>query len=130
MWITSLDSTDPSATLVDPDIAVLVEPGFGEIEHLAAVQLTLPPGAAVPRHSHGEAEALLVPLAGEVLLVGIDGRVERLAEGTLAVIAAHERVSVKNPGLESASVLVCFAPATLMESPNVASTPAVAGASC
>lgn len=130
MWITSLDSTDPSATLVDPDIAVLVEPGFGEIEHLAAVQLTLPPGAAVPRHSHGEAEALLVPLAGEVLLVGIDGRVERLAEGTLVVIAAHERVSVKNPGLESASVLVCFAPATLMESPNVASTPAVAGASC
>jgi len=130
MWITSLDSSHRSATLVDADIEVLVEPGLNETEHLAAAQLTVPPGATVPRHCHGEAEALLVPLAGEVLLVGIDGRVERLAEGTLAVIAAHERISVRNPGVESASVLVCFAPETLVEPLNVAPTPAVAGASC
>ena len=130
MWITSLASTHRSVTLVDADIEVLVEPGLSVTEHLAAAQLTVPPGATVPRHSHGEAEALLVPLAGEVLLVGIDGRVERLGEGTIAVIAAHERISVKNPGVEPASVLVCFAPATLGEPRNVAQTPAVAGASC
>ena len=130
MWITSLESSHRSATLVDAATEILVEPGLGETEHLAAVQLAIPPGAAVPRHSDGEAEALLVPLAGEVLLVGIDGRVERLAEGTLAVIAAHERIRVQNPGVEPASVLVCCAPATLVEPSKGAPKPAAAGASC
>lgn len=129
MWITSLDSTHPSATLVDAAIEVLVEPRLSETEHLAALRVTIPPGAAMRRHSHGESEALLVPLAGEMLLVGIDGRVERLAEGTLAVVAAHERVIVENPGSEPASMLVCLAPATFVETLSVTRASAVAGAS-
>src|SRR3954470_15808512 len=104
MWITSLASTHRSATLVDAVIEVLVEPRLSETEHLAAARVTIPPGATMPRHSHGESEALLIPLAGELLLVGVDGRVERLAEGTLAVVAAHERICVENPGVEPASV--------------------------
>ena len=129
MWITSFDSTHRTATLVDAAIEVLVEPSLSEIEHLAAVRVTIPPGAAMPRHSHGESEALLVPLAGELLLVGIGGRVERLAAGTLAVVAAHERISVENPSLKPARVLVCFAPATFVETLDGAQVPAVAGAS-
>src|SRR4051794_28529976 len=129
MWMTSLDSAHRRATLTDAAIEVLVEPGVGETERLAAVQVTIPPGAAMPRHSHGKSEALLIPLAGELLLVGIDGRVERLAEGTLAVIAAHERVALQNPGVERASVLVCFAPPTFVEALGAA-VPAETGASC
>lgn len=130
MWITSLNSTRRTATLVDAVIEVLVEPGLSGIEHLAAVRMTIPPGAAMPRHDHGESEALLVPLAGELLLVGVDGRVERLAAGMLAVVAAHERISVENPGGEPATVLMCFAPATFVGALGDAQVPAVAGASC
>ena len=130
MWTTSLDSAHRSATLVDAAIDFLVEPSLSGTEHLAAVQVTIPPGSAMPRHSPDDSEALLVPLAGEVLLVGVDGCVERLGDGRIAVVRAHERVSVQNPGVEPASVLVCFAPATLHETLKPAQVPAVAGASC
>ena len=126
MWITSLDSTPhPSTTLLDAAIEVLVE-----TERLAVIRVTLPPAAKMPRHSHGESDALLIPLAGELLLVGGDGCVERLTPGVLATVAAHERVSVENPTAHPANMLVCFAPTTFLETWPAAAVPALVGAPC
>jgi quercetin dioxygenase-like cupin family protein len=92
--------------------------------------VTLPPATKMPRHNHGESDALLIPLAGELLLVGGDGCVERLTPGVLATVAAHERVSVENPTAEPANMLVCFAPATFVETLPAALAPALVGAPC
>ena len=70
---------------------------------------------------------MLIPLAGEVLLAGGDRCVERLAPGVLATVPAYERVSVENPSMEPASMLVCFGPGTFVETLPGA---AAAGASC
>ena len=130
MWITSLDPTPPSTTLLDVAIDVLVEPHTSETDHLAVIRVTLPPATKMPRHSHGESEALLIPLAGELLLVGGEGSVERLVPGVLATIATHERISIENPTAHPASMLVSFAPASFLETLSAASAPAVAGAPC
>lgn len=69
----------------------------------------------MPTHEHGESDAVLIPATGELLLRGAGARVERLQAGMLAVVPAHERVSVENPTEQPASMLVCFAPATFVE---------------
>lgn len=126
MWTTALDSGHRRASLAAATIDVLAEPGHGG-EQIAAVRVTIPPGASMPRHDHGESDALLVPLAGELLLTGADGQVERLASGTLTVVAAGERVSVENRTAQPASMLVCFAPPTFVAGLG-ATPPALAGA--
>lgn len=123
MWTTALDSGHRRASLAAATIDVLAEPGHGG-EQIAAVRVTIPPGASMPRHDHGESDALLVPLSGELLLTGGDGHVERLGNGTLTVLAAGERVSVENTTAEPASMLVCFAPPTFVEA--LGKAPAVA----
>ena len=130
MWITSLDSTHRSTTIVDAAIDILVEPRIGETNHLAVIRVTVPPAAAMPRHSHGDSEALLIPLDGELLLVSGYGCVERLVSGMLATIAAHERISVENHTAQPASMLVCFAPPTFVETLAAVPAPAMNGASC
>jgi quercetin dioxygenase-like cupin family protein len=121
MWTTSLESTSPSTARLDAAVEVLVE-----TDHLAVIRVTLPPASKMPRHAHGESEALLIPLAGQLLVAGGDRCVERLAPGVLATLAAHERVSVENPTTQPASMLVCFGPATFVETLPAA---AVAGVS-
>lgn len=115
MWTTSLDSGQRRTSLMDATIDVLVEPRSADMDQLAVVRVTIPAAATMPRHDHGKSEAVLIPLAGELLLSGPDGRVERLQVGTLATVSAHERVSVQNPGAQPASMLVCFAPPAFVE---------------
>ena len=130
MWITSIDSTDRSTTQVDSAIEILVEPGTSETTHLAVIKVTLPPGIAMPRHSHGDSDAVIIPLDGELLLVSGYGCVERLASGTLATVAAHERISVENHTAQPASMLVCFAPPRFVETLAAVPAPPMKGASC
>ncbi|MGH3570557.1 MAG: hypothetical protein ACRDS0_40700 [Pseudonocardiaceae bacterium] len=40
-------------------------PGAGR---LAAAHVTIPPGGGMPEHTHGESTALVIPLAGELLI--------------------------------------------------------------
>jgi len=112
MWITSFDSTQHSP---DASVDILVDPSTSETDHLAVTRVTLPPGAAMPRHSRGYSDTLIIPLDGELSLVSGDGCVEHLVPCTLATVAAHERISVENHALEPASMLECFAPPTFVE---------------
>ena len=80
---------------------------------LAAIRVTVAAGARVGEHDHGGSDALLLPLAGRLTLRGCDGELE-LAPGTMAFVAAGERVSVENAGEAPASMVVCFAPPTFV----------------
>ncbi len=130
MWITSLDSTHRSTMLIDAAIEILIEPRTSETRHFAVIRVTVPPATTMPRHSHGDSEALLIPLDGELLLVSGYGCVERLVPGKLATVAAHERISVENHTAQPASMLVCFAPTTFVETLTAVPVPAMNGASC
>jgi quercetin dioxygenase-like cupin family protein len=130
MWITAFDSTHRSTTLVDAAIEILVEPRTGETNHFAVIRVTVPPAATMPRHSHGDSEALLIPLDGELLLVSGYGCVERLVSGMLATVAAHERISVENHTAQPASMLICLAPPTFVETLPAVIVPATRGAPC
>jgi quercetin dioxygenase-like cupin family protein len=81
----------------------------------AMARVTLPPQTTLPRHDHGESDALLVPLDGRLLVCGTGGRIESLETGRVIVVPAHESVSVQNPGSHAASMLVCFAPGTFLQ---------------
>lgn len=115
MWATSLDSGLRSTSLMDASIDVLVEPGAAGADQLAVLRVTIPADASLPPHDHGESEAVLLPLAGELQVSTAGGPVERLQTGTLAVVPAHERVSVRNAGEQPASMLVCMAPPTFVQ---------------
>jgi quercetin dioxygenase-like cupin family protein len=130
MWITSLDATHRSTTLVDATIEILIEPRISETRQLAAIRVTVPPDTTMPRHTHDDSEALLIPLDGELLLVSGYGCVARLVPGKLATVAAHERISVENHTAQPASMLVCFAPPTFVETLAAGPAPAMNGASC
>jgi quercetin dioxygenase-like cupin family protein len=115
MWTISLDSRHRTASLADAGIEVLIEPATSDAERFGVLRVTVPAGATIPPHDHGACEALLIPVSGDLLLVGSGGRVERLQTGRLAVVAAHERVSVQNAGSEPAVMLACFSPPEFVE---------------
>jgi quercetin dioxygenase-like cupin family protein len=117
-------------TEADAAIEVLVASRTSEIDQFAILRVTLPPATSIPRHSHGESEALFIPLDGELLIVSGYGGVERVTPGTLVTVSAHERVSVENPTALPASMLVCLAPPTFAETLAVEPTTATRGASC
>lgn len=92
-----------------PWVEVVV--GEGEVGGLlGAVQVTLPPGGAMPEHAHGDSAVVVVPREGRVVL-----RAERyqqtLEPGSVAVIGVGERVSLANAGDGPASLLAIVAPA-------------------
>lgn len=130
MWLTSLASTQPDTTVAGAAVEILIEPRTSEIDQFAVIRATLPPGTPMPRHSHGDSDALIIPLDGELLLVSGYGCVERLAPGMLVTVAAHERISVENNTERPASMLVCLAPPTFAETLLAESVPAARGASC
>lgn len=129
MRTTSLDSVSRSSSFAGADIDVLFEPG-AEAHQLGVIRVAIPVGAALPTHDHGESEALLVPLDGKVVLCAADdGHEEPLRSGVIAVVAAYERVSVRNTGDQTAHMLVCMAPPTFVSALGRDPVAAQAGAS-
>jgi len=92
-----------------PSVEVLVGDRADESGRLAVAQVTVPLGGSMPEHDHGDAEAVVVPQAGRLLLAGGDRR-EVLEPGTVAPIGVGERVSLFNEGTEPASLVAVFAP--------------------
>ena len=84
----------------------------------------------MPRHSHGESDAVIITLEGELVLVSSYGGVERLVAGMVATVAAHERISVGNHTAQPASMLVCFAPPAFAQTLVTVPPPSMDGASC
>ena len=131
MWTASLDDGDRRMFASGIALDVIVDPATVEHPHAAVVRITVPAATRMPAHDHGPSDAILIPLAGELLICSADGRVERLQHGRLAVVPAHERISVHNPGSAPASMLACFAPPTFVERLSAPSHSVTeAGAAC
>jgi quercetin dioxygenase-like cupin family protein len=88
---------------------LLVGPGDEGCAHMAAVSIEVPAGRRMGEHAHGDSEAVLTVVSGEVVLRAGD-RTVRLRPGVLAHIAAGERVEVENPGDRVVSLLAIFSP--------------------
>ncbi len=88
-----------------PQVEVLI----GEDGAVAAVHALLPPGGVLPEHDHGESEALVTVWEGHVEITA-GGQQETLESGAVALIGVGERVSLRNPTADPASLLVCLAP--------------------
>ncbi len=95
----------PSAEILIKD-----EPG----RNMGVVEVTVPCCGQMGLHSHGESEALLIPLHGAVRLIsgGDDGEVTVLEPGALVTIPVGEEVRLDNPEHGDGKLLVVFSPAS------------------
>lgn len=115
MWTTTLQQDHPRSAMLEASIDVLLDPRDGEAANLAAIHITVPPGAVMPPHHHGASEAVLFPLEGELVVLDAAGAERRIAPGSLTVVGAQEKVGVENRSAAPARVLVCFAPPSFIE---------------
>lgn len=82
--------------------------GSGESE-LAAAQVRIPPGGSMPEHSHGDSEALVIPVAGELVIS--DAEQEHvLSVGEIVYVPRGDRVRLENRGDQPASMIAVFTP--------------------
>lgn len=73
--------------------------------------VTVPAGGAMPEHSHGDSEAMLIAQSGRLrLLDADDGTIVELEPGVLATIPVGQRVRLENPTEEEARALVVLTP--------------------
>jgi quercetin dioxygenase-like cupin family protein len=92
-----------------PQVEVLLGEDASADGRISAAYVTLPPGAGMPEHSHGESEAVVVVQTGAVVIYSGDQR-EALEPGSVALLGEGERVRLENPGETPATLLVFFAP--------------------
>lgn len=79
-------------------------------DQVAVLHVELPAGATMPEHDHGASQIALIPLAGSVELHH-KGQAWTLTAGAAAAhISTGERVSLANPGDQSASLMVVASP--------------------
>lgn len=88
-----------------PEVEVVLDAG----NNLSVAHVSLPPGASMPDHSHGDAEAVVIVRAGQVELASGD-EVAILGPGKLALVGVGERVRLRNGSPEPASLVAVFAP--------------------
>ena len=83
---------------------------------IGVVEVTVPAGAAMPEHAHGDSAVLLIPQQGRLRLVDADdGAVTDIEPGALATIPVGQRVTLENSGDADARTLVVLAPAGFAE---------------
>lgn len=80
----------------------------------AVLQVCLPAGAGMPEHDHGPSAVTLIPVSGRVQL-GHRGDRRMLGPGTVAFIDIGERVSLRNPDPDEATLLAVVAPPDFAE---------------
>ncbi len=91
----------PIVEMLTPDAAAGGQP--------AVVHMEFPAGAGLPEHDHGASHIVLVSLTGTVELRQGE-RVGTLAQGAAAHIPAGERISLRNPGDQPATVMMVATP--------------------
>jgi len=74
------------------------------------VEIDLAPGAVLPAHAHGDAEAVVYVVAGRAR-VRSEGRDEQAVGGAAVHLEVGTEVEVLNPGPDRLRLLVAFAPA-------------------
>ena len=90
-------------------------------DNVAMVQVWIPPGGGLPEHDHGPSEVVLIHVSGSIRLQQGDQQ-HRLAPGAIAHIAVGERVSLTNPGTESAVMMIVASPPAFVQ--RIAAWPA------
>lgn len=90
-----------------PSMEVLVAAEMSD--KIAMVQVWIPPGGGLPEHDHGPSEIVLVHISGSIDLRQGDQQ-HSLAPGAVAHIATGERVSLTNPGTETAVMMIVASP--------------------
>lgn len=89
------------------EVVIGVDDGVG----IGVVEVTVPSGAAMPDHAHGESTTLLIPQTGHLRLTDADsGRVTELEPGVLATIPIGQKVRLDNPEDSEARMLVILSP--------------------
>lgn len=89
------------------DVAIGAEGGAG----LGLVDVTIPAGAVMPEHAHGDSATLLVVQEGRLRLLDVDSdAVTELEPGVLATIPIGRRVVLENPEDADARMLVVLSP--------------------
>ena len=91
-----------------PAAEVLIDDRAGG-GRLGAAYVTIPPGGRMPEHAHVESTALVVPLAGELLITSGEHE-ERVTSGVV-LLDQGERVRLTNATDQPVSLLAMFAPA-------------------
>lgn len=91
-----------------PTAEVLIDQDSGGGQ-LAAAQVVIPPGGGMPEHDHGDSAALIVPLAGE-LVISSGSQQEKVMPGIMVLLERGERVHLANQGDEPVILLAVFAP--------------------
>lgn len=81
----------------------------GASDQVAVFHIEIPADGGMPEHAHGPSEIVLIPLAGTIELLH-NGQSRTLLPGMAAHIGVGERVSVANPGTETASVMAVAGP--------------------
>lgn len=78
---------------------------------IGVVAVTVPAGAAMPDHAHGDSATLLIPQQGELRITDAEsGAVTELEAGTLVTIPTGRKVRLENPGTGEARMLVVLSP--------------------
>lgn len=88
-----------------PEVEVILDTG----NNLSVAHVSLPPGASMPDHDHGDAETVVLIRTGQVELASGD-EVAILGPGKLALVGVGERVRIRNGSPEPASLMAVFAP--------------------
>ncbi|MQA73741.1 MAG: cupin domain-containing protein [Solirubrobacterales bacterium] len=105
-----------------PEVELLVGDGELDPQGMAAAHITVPPGGGMPEHDHGDSGVLLAVRRGRIV-INSGGNDVALPAGALAVVGVGERVSLRNPEADPASVLAFFSPPAFAA--TVTSWPAV-----
>lgn len=102
------------------EVLIGAEPGAG----VGVVDVTVPAGAAMGEHAHGNSATLLIPETGHLRLVDTkSGAVTELEPGVLATIPVGEHVRLENPDQTDARMRVILTPSDFAAS--VANWPTV-----
>jgi len=97
----------PAPVPARPTAEVLIDEDAGG-GRLAATQVVIPPGGGMPEHDHGDSAALVVPLAGE-LVISSGSQQEKVTPGIVVLLDRGERVRLTNPTSEPVTVIAVFA---------------------
>jgi quercetin dioxygenase-like cupin family protein len=89
---------------------VLAGPAPLPAAEVGMVEVEVAPGAGLPTHAHGDAEAVVYVVAGRARLGGPDGE-EEVAGGGAVHIPRGEPVAVTNAGADTLRLIAVFSPA-------------------
>lgn len=95
-----------------PTVEVLFG-GDGDTTDIGVIRITVPVGAAMPAHTHGGSDIVLMPQAGSVELTTDDASFD-VQTGDAIFVDKNEAVALRNSGTTVAQLIVAAGPANFI----------------